>query len=132
MNNNDERDYEEERYNKELIEQEDSVEATAEVVDWERELTESLDDWQDPMSDWIFTFGVGHKLVVYLPEMHDRVETQEGFSLAGYYFRIKAADEIQAREKFIQLFGHNWCSTYPVGSFQGRQITTNYKELKFS
>lgn len=81
--------------------------------------------------EYIFTFGVGHKLVTYLPEMHREVEPQEGFSLAGYYVKVSAVDETAARMIMISKWGHNWSSCYgPDHPMSFDNALKKYKELK--
>ncbi len=151
MNNDDERDFEEEQYNRDLGHEEPTEDevladiddgprhwlgATAGLqhgeIDWEKDLTEALDE--PKLETFLFTFGVGHKLVVYLPEMHDHVEPQEGFSLAGYFVKIEATDELAARLKMIKRWGHQWSSCYSQGahSMSYQNVLDKYKELKFS
>jgi hypothetical protein len=161
VNNNDERDYEEEKFNKELAEAIDGdIKYYAEK---DQERFEEIDDgprhWMytkeqplshgellqrdkeseadsvvrnsDGLQEFIFTFGVGHKLVAVLPESHQPVEPQEGFSLAGYYVRISAPDEFAARMVMISRWGHNWSSCYYVIDPIGQNAINKYKELKF-
>jgi hypothetical protein len=84
----------------------------------------------EEVQEFIFTFGVGHKLVAYLPEMHGEVEPQEGISLSGSYVKIAAFSEIEAREAMIKKWGHNWSSCYTRESIAGQQAVRRYKQLK--
>jgi hypothetical protein len=100
--------------------------------EWLGNLEAEVEEARSDYKEYIFTFGVGHKLVTYLPEMHNAVEPQEGFSLAGYYVKISATNETDARVLMIRRWGHNWSSCYrsDLNPVAFDNAIAKYKELK--
>ena len=146
MNNNDERDYAEEAANRQILETGDE-ERMSPIDDGPRHWITNDDNLDNgggvhgigayeedrveqiaPMHVYYFTFGVGHKLIACLPE-HGPADPdmQSGFSLSGYYVKIEATDEMEARIEMIRCWGPHWSSCYSEIGFDN--IRNRYKEL---
>jgi hypothetical protein len=159
MNNDDERDFEEERANRQMIEDEQRAElqGEAETVDHlikaerDREkiwlgaktyvFTDELDDGNGPhyadaselppgKTDFYFTFGLSAKLVAYNRDLAFSA-SQSGIPLARYYVRIDAENENWARAEMTRRWADCWAFCYDRTTFGPKITKGQYIPLPF-
>jgi len=112
VNQQDERDFDEERANQALMtEEHDDV----------------FDQDAEPKADWYFTFGVGHKLISVCDDV--AVSThQVGISLKGKYVKINGTYD-EARLEMCRRWGNAWASQYSEDRFPELVAKYQYVEL---
>lgn len=66
---------------------------------------------------WYFTFNINQL-------------DNDGNSLGGYYFIVKAKTHGEARKKMIEIRGNNWAFQYSKKEFGNQAEDYNLKEAK--